>query len=249
MNPPLYSSSIIFAFSNFCSVSSLNRSSDAAFVMPSVSVFCRYFRVTSLAQAHKVIIIVCSAAGQRDDVVNLLGGCKFPFLQAHLAKRMICNVPVTDSFPCSSVPLTHRRITVIFFVSFIFLLLMLCTEPPVRKFRTAGIGTRPFRFLGHLSSPRFGHKKSPHRISPMKAVCIHIFILPLYHIPICIQVAFSGLTGFYHKPFRHSQALCRAGGAAISNHKTSRLQSSPMNGNTGISFQVSYEDLSAQHRL
>ena len=152
---------------------------------PSVTVFCRYFRVTSLAQAHKVIIIVCSAAGQRNDVVNLLGGCKLTFLQAHLTKRMICNVSVTDSFPCSSVPLTHRRITVIFFVSFILLLLMLRTEPAVRKFRTAGIGTRPFRFLWHLFSPRFGHKKSPHRISPMKAVCIHIFhttIIPHSHM-------------------------------------------------------------------
>ena len=153
--------------------------------MPSISVFCRYFRVASLAQAHKVIIIVCSAAGQRNDVVNILGGCKLSLLQAHLAKRMICNVSVTDSFPCSSVPLTHRRITVIFFVSFILLLLMLRTESAVRKFRTAGIGTRPFRFLWHLSSPRFGHKKSPHRISPMKAVCIHIFhttIIPHSHM-------------------------------------------------------------------
>ena len=153
--------------------------------MPSVSVFCRYFRVTSLAQAHKVIIIVCSTAGQRNDVVNLLGRCKPAFLQAHLAKRMICNMPVTDSFPRSSVPLTHRRITVIFFVSFIFLLLMFLTEPAVRKFRTAWIGTRPFRFLWHLSSPRFAHKKSPHRISPMKAVCIHIFhttIIPHSHM-------------------------------------------------------------------
>ena len=153
--------------------------------MPSVSVFCRYFRVASLAQAHKVIIIVCPAAGQRNDVVNLLGGCKLSFLQTHLTKRMICNVSVTDSFPRSSVPLTHRRVTVIFFVPFILLLLMLCTEPVVRKFRTSGIGTRPFRFLRHLFSPRFGHKKSPHRISPMKAVCIHIFhttIISQFHM-------------------------------------------------------------------
>ena len=92
---------------------------------PSVTVFCRYFRVASLAQAHKVIIIVCSAAGQRNDVVNLLGGCKLTFLQTHLTKRMICNVPVTDSFPCSSVSLTHCRVTVIFFIPFILLLLML----------------------------------------------------------------------------------------------------------------------------
>ena len=143
--------------------------------MPSVTVFCRYFRVASLAQAHKVIIIVCSSAGQRNDVVNLLGRCKLTFLQTHLTKRMICNMPVTDSFPCSSVPLTHCRVTVIFFVSLILLLLMLRTESAVRKFRTAWIGTRPFRFLWHLSSPHFEHKKSPHGISPMKAVCIHIF--------------------------------------------------------------------------
>ena len=153
--------------------------------MPSISVFCRYFRVASLAQAHKGIIIVCSAAGQGNDVVTLLGGCKLSLLQAHLTKRMICNVSVTDSFPCSSVPLTHCRITVIFFVPFILLLLMLRTESAVRRFRTAGIGTRPFRFPWHLYSPRFGHKKSPHRISPMKAVCIHIFhttIIPHSHM-------------------------------------------------------------------
>ena len=158
---------------------------------PSVSVFCRYFRVTSLAQAHKVIIIVCSAAGQRNDVVNLLGGCKPAFLQAHLTKRMICNVPVTDSFPCPSVSLTHCRVTVIFFVSFILLLLMFRTEPAVRKFRTAGIGTRPFRFLWHLSSPRFGHKKSPHRISPMKALIHSSFTLySILHMPTIINYHF-----------------------------------------------------------
>ena len=142
---------------------------------PSVTVFCCYFRVTSLAQAHKVIIIVCSAARQRYDVVNLLGGCKLTFLQTHLTKRMICNVSVTDSFPCPSVPLTHCRVTVIFFVSFILLLLMLRTESAVRKFRTAGIGTRPFRFLWHLSPPHFGHKKGPHRISSVKAVFYSTF--------------------------------------------------------------------------
>lgn len=150
---------------------------------PSVTVFCRYFRVTSLAQAHKVIIIVCSAAGQRNYVVNLLGGCKLTFLQAHLTKRMICNMSVTDSFSRSSVPFLHLRRTVILLVALVFLLLMFLAEPSVRKIWTAGMGTRAFRFLWHLSSPRFGHKKSPHRISPVKAVCIHFFHITI--IPYC----------------------------------------------------------------
>ena len=165
--------------------------------MPAVTGFCRYFRVTRLAQAHKIALLMRSALWQRNNVVNLLcrGQSAIPF--TNLTQWMLCYVSVTDSFPRSSVPFLHFRQSVIFFVAFILLLLMFLAEPSVCQFRTARIGTRSFRFLRHLYSPRLGHNKSPASFTLQGLV--RLFFFYILHYTICWNYhQLSFLSIYYH---------------------------------------------------
>ena len=64
-----------------------------------------YLFMTGATKAHEVLFVIGSSLGERNDVVNFLDGNVASFLQALFTKRMLVNVAVTDSFPCSAVPL------------------------------------------------------------------------------------------------------------------------------------------------
>lgn len=105
--------------------------------------------------------------------MNFLGRNVPSFLKALLTQWMGSRITVTDTFPCPSISTAYSRIPVILLIAFILLFLMLLTEPSFRQLRTAGERTRTLWFPWHLLSPPNGHKKSPHRISSMKAY--HLF--------------------------------------------------------------------------
>jgi hypothetical protein len=55
--------------------------------------------MTGAAKAHEVLLVIGSSIGERNDVVNFLDGNVASFLQALFTKRMLVDIPVTDSFP------------------------------------------------------------------------------------------------------------------------------------------------------
>ena len=65
---------------------------------------------------------------------------------APFTKRVCIHVPVTDAFPCPSVPALGCRVPVVLFVPLILQLLMFLTEPAIRQLGPAGVGTRPRLF-------------------------------------------------------------------------------------------------------
>ena len=102
-----------------------------------------------LAKAHKVTVIVGAALRQRLDVVYLLGRGDPSLLLTYLTQWMLCNMPVSDAFPCPAVSAVHSRVPVVLLVAFILLPLVLLTESAVRKPGTAGVGARALWFSWH----------------------------------------------------------------------------------------------------
>jgi hypothetical protein len=56
------------------------------------------------AEAHEVLLIVCPAFRERNDVVHLFNRNKASFFLTELTERMFLYVPVTDLLPVISVP-------------------------------------------------------------------------------------------------------------------------------------------------
>lgn len=129
-----------------------------------------------MAEGHQVRFTVVTALSQRLDVMHLLCLDEPAFPLASLTKRVCIHVSVTDSLPCPAIFSFDGRVSIIFFIPFIFQPLMFLTESAIRQLWTAGIGTRPFRFPRHFATS-LGHKKSPHRIAPMKAVLYSTLLL------------------------------------------------------------------------
>lgn len=130
-------------------------------------------------------------------MVNLLSRSQLAVLFTDFAQWVLCYVSVTYSFPRSSVSFLHLGRTVIFFVAFILLLLMFLAEPSVCQFRTARIGTRSFRFLRHLYSPRLGYNKSPASFTLQGLV--RLFFFYILHYTICWNYhQLSFLSIYYH---------------------------------------------------
>ena len=75
------------------------------------------------------------------------------FPLAPLTKQVCIHVPVTDAFPCPSIPALGCRVPVVLFVPLILQLLMFLTEPSIRQLGTAGVGTRPLWFPWHRLTP------------------------------------------------------------------------------------------------
>lgn len=112
------------------------------------------------AQGNQIIFLMCPTLCQRLDVMHLLRFDEPAVPLAPLTKRVCIHVPVTDAFPCPSVPALGCRVPVVLFVPLILQLLMFLTEPAIRQLGTAGVGTRPLWFPWHrLTSSR--HKESP----------------------------------------------------------------------------------------
>lgn len=105
------------------------------------------------------------------DVMHLLCLHEPSFLLAQLTKRVCVHVAVTDAFPRTSIFSFGCRVPPILFITLVLQFLMLLTESAVRQPGTAWVGTRPLWFPWHLGTSS-GHKESPHRFAPMKAVCI-----------------------------------------------------------------------------
>lgn len=82
-------------------------------------------------------------------MVNLLGFHKYSTLIALLTERMLCNIFVTDSFPCTAISTFTALVSSIFLIVAVHFLCMLLTVPPSHQCRTAWISTRFFRFAWH----------------------------------------------------------------------------------------------------
>ena len=127
------------------------------------------------------------AFGQGFLMVYFLNRHKNSFPVTQFTERMSLYIAVTDSFPCTSVPTAYSRVPAILLVASVHKLCMFLTEPPVRKFRTAGIRTRPLWFSRHQLHLLWGIKKATHRISPMNGSALYaIFydtIIPRFPVP------------------------------------------------------------------
>lgn len=126
-----------------------------------------------------------SAFGQWLLMVYFLDRHKNPFLIALLTERVRLYIAVTDSFPRPPVPTAYSRVPAILLVASVHKLCVFLTEPPVRKFRTARVGTRPLWFPRHQLHLLLGIKKATHRISPMNGSAFTQFsmILSYYFSP------------------------------------------------------------------
>ena len=130
------------------------------------------------------------AFGQRFLMVYFLDRHKNSFLVTQFTERMSLYIAVTDSFPRTPVPTAYSRVPAILLVASVHKLCVFLTEPPVRKFRTAGVGTRPLRFPRHQLHLLWGIKKATHRISPMNGSAFTQFSMILsYHVSPCQTTA------------------------------------------------------------
>ena len=127
------------------------------------------------------------AFGQRFLMVYFLDRYKNPFPIALLTERVRLYIAVTDSFPCTPIPTAYSRVPAILLVAFVHKLRVFLTEPPVGKFRTAGIRTRPLWLSRHQLHLLFGHKESHPQISPVNGLVLYaIFydtIILLFPVP------------------------------------------------------------------
>ena len=130
------------------------------FFIPSFTPFCMNSGMALFAQGKQIIFLMCPTLCQRLDVMHLLRLDEPAVPLALLTKRVCIHVPVTDAFPCSSVPALGCWVPAVLFVTLVLQLLMFLTEPAIRQLGTAGVGTRPLWFPWHrLTSSR--HKESP----------------------------------------------------------------------------------------
>ena len=83
------------------------------------------------------------------------------FPLALLTKRVLMNVAVTDSFPCSAVAFAGRVAALELLVVLFHDLGVLLTINAVRKMWAAGIAARSLWFSWHKPCLLSGHKESP----------------------------------------------------------------------------------------
>jgi len=106
--------------------------------------------VTGFTKSHEIALLVATAFGEREDVVNFLGRRQLALLLTLLAERMRLNEAVTDALPASAVAFVGLGVTLVLVVLFVHDLLMLGTVLLTYSEPTAaGIGTGTFGFVGH----------------------------------------------------------------------------------------------------
>ena len=127
------------------------------------------------------------AFGQRFLMVYFLNRHKNSFPIALLTERVRLYIAVADSFPRPAIPTAYSRVPAILLVVFVHKLRVFLTEPPVRKFRTAGVGTRPLWFSWHQLHLLFWHKESHPQDFSHEWLCLYaIFydtIILLFPVP------------------------------------------------------------------
>ena len=106
-----------------------------------------YLGVTGLTQAHEVVHRVRSALRDRQDVVNLLHRGKPSCLKTHLAERMCCGVPVTDTSPRMTILLVDVRTALVLVILAAFFYAVLVTVLSVTEIGTTWVGTWSFGFV------------------------------------------------------------------------------------------------------
>ena len=121
--------------------------------------------MTLFAQRNQIIFLMRPALCQRLDVMHLLRFYEPAFPLTPLTKWVCIHVPVTDAFPCPSVPALGYWVPVVLFVPLILQLLMFLTEPAIRQLGTTGVGTRPLWFSWHRLTSSW-HKESPTGLLP-----------------------------------------------------------------------------------
>jgi len=105
--------------------------------------------VTHLAQSNQVVSGMGAAFRQRYLMVYFLRGSQPAVLLTQFAQQMLLHIAVTDTLPSSSISAAGLRIAVVLLIALGFQLGMLLTEPAIRQFGAAGIGTGALGFLGH----------------------------------------------------------------------------------------------------
>ena len=118
--------------------------------MPSVAALCVDSGTARLAKSNQILPCVCTAFGQRFDVMNLLGLNISVFLLAQFAQRMGGGLAVADALPGSTVPALDFRGTVIFFIPLGFQFGVFLTKSAVCQLGAAGIGAGALWFSWHL---------------------------------------------------------------------------------------------------
>lgn len=116
--------------------------------------------MTGLTQGHQVTSFMCSTTRQWQDVMNLLCHCYSTVLVTLFAQWMLLDVAITNPFPRPAIPTSYSWVTIILFVAFAFLLLMLYAKPSVSKLGATWEGARSFWFPWHLAPPIFCMKKA-----------------------------------------------------------------------------------------
>jgi hypothetical protein len=104
--------------------------------------------MTGLAECHKVIPVMRPALAERGDMVYLVCNRDEADFLAHLAQRMLCNIPVPNPPPVGAVALSGIGVALIFVVLGVDNPLMRGAVLSVSKKCTARIPAGTFRHVG-----------------------------------------------------------------------------------------------------
>lgn len=127
------------------------------------------------------------------------------FLQTLFAQRMLRSIAVTNPFPRPPVHFVDVGGTLIPVVSALHQLFVFLTILAIRQSGTAGIGAAALWFSWHFATS-FGHKESPRRIPPTKAICPYA-VFDVIIIPRPISKIVHDITHAVCVRVSHTEAL------------------------------------------
>jgi len=136
-----------------------------------------YLVVAGAAETHEVLPLVCPALGYGQNMVYLIHRGEPSFLDTHFAQRIISDIPVADSLPCSAVGLVHIGGAVVFIIKVSLPLCVLGTVLlALCKPTATGKSTRTLWFVWHEFTSLSGIRKAPTELSREG---LYLFLLPL----------------------------------------------------------------------
>ena len=118
-------------------------------------------------------------------MMHFINRCHSSLLKATLTQWVCRHITLTNPSPRSAVPDVHISSAFILVVSFVLYFLVLFTILFLGKVRTAGEGTRPFRFSWQVSHLLRGKRKAL-RISPQGSFIFFLSIIIRSHQPTLI---------------------------------------------------------------
>ena len=122
--------------------------------VPTIAALCVKPSMTLFTETDQIVCVVCSALGQRLDVVYFLNGNVYPVVKALLTERVRLRVLFSDTLPLRSVAAFCFGLSVIAFVSLVLGSLMFIAVPTFCQLWAAGKAAWFLRFSGHYFSPR-----------------------------------------------------------------------------------------------